>query len=85
MTVRRVLQENRQNILPTSMMAAWAASSNTSYMPYASLPALQGNWYRECHSDIAVEHIYQEIFATQESLEGDFSHIQFYWGNQELL
>lgn len=53
-------------------MAEWAAPSNTSYMPYASLPALQRNWYRECHSDIAVEHIYQEIFATQESLEGDF-------------
>lgn len=76
MIVRRVLQENTFRhgwiSFPTSVMAEWAAPNNISYMLYASLPALQRNWYRECHSNTAVEHIYQEIFATQKNMEGHF-------------
>jgi len=67
---------NCSNLAPDTtarpQVAEGAAPSNTSYMLHAALPSLQRNCYRECHSDTTVEHIYQEIFAAQESLEGDF-------------
>lgn len=47
-----------------SLPAWWLNELHSSSMPYAPSPAIQRNWYRECHSDITVERIYQEIFAT---------------------